>query len=256
MSRKGRPAARAVDLGLAVAIALLGLVLRLAYAADYARHPLGRLAWVDEGAYWSRAQEIVGGAWLPGRPFYQDPLYPYLLAGLIRFVGPEVARLRVTMACLGALNADRRLLGGPPGSGVGRGDRRRAHRRGLRAPDLHRRTPREGGDGRARRRGGARPDGVVRRPGRPRMAGSRPGTCLGRGRPAPRQCARARAARRGLVDPRQRHRREATAVGSGRPVPAGIRRGDRAGDGGQRHRRPAPRADPDHLAGRSEFLHR
>jgi 4-amino-4-deoxy-L-arabinose transferase-like glycosyltransferase len=105
------------DLGWLLAIGLLGLALRLAYAADFAGHPLGRLAWGDEGAYWSRAREILGGAWLPARPFYQDPLYPYLLAGLIRLGGPEVARLRVVLACLGALTplvvyrAGRRGLG-------------------------------------------------------------------------------------------------------------------------------------------------
>ncbi len=94
----GRP-----DLGRAAAIGLLGLLLRLAYVLDFARHPIGRMPWVDEGAYWTRAQEILAGAWLPARPFYQDPLYPYLLAALIRVVGPDVGRLRVALACLGAL---------------------------------------------------------------------------------------------------------------------------------------------------------
>ncbi|HEX8203370.1 MAG TPA: hypothetical protein VF590_23035, partial [Isosphaeraceae bacterium] len=92
------------DLAWVAAIAALGLGLRLAYALSYAAHPLGRLPWVDEGAYWSRAGAILGGAWLPEEPFYQDPLWPYLLAGLMRGLGTrEVALLRVALAALGAL---------------------------------------------------------------------------------------------------------------------------------------------------------
>jgi 4-amino-4-deoxy-L-arabinose transferase-like glycosyltransferase len=86
-----------------LAIGAGALVVRLAFVTQYAGHPLGRLPWVDEGAYWARAQEIVAGQWLPERPYFQDPLFPYLLAALIRLVGPDVARLRVALACLGAL---------------------------------------------------------------------------------------------------------------------------------------------------------
>ncbi len=85
-----------------VAIGVGALVLRLAFVTQYAGHPLGRLPWVDEGAYWARAQEIIAGAWLPGRPYFQDPLFPYLLAGLMKVVGSDVSRLRIALACLGA----------------------------------------------------------------------------------------------------------------------------------------------------------
>ena len=43
------------------------------------------------------------GSWLPDRPFYQDPLIHYVLAGLMSVVGKEVSTLRVTLACAGAL---------------------------------------------------------------------------------------------------------------------------------------------------------
>lgn len=106
------------DLAWFVVIGALGLGLRLAYARSYGAHPLGRLPWVDEGAYWTRAREILGGAWLPERPFYQDPLWPYLLAGLMRALRTEdVAPLRTALAALGALTplvvcwAGRRGLG-------------------------------------------------------------------------------------------------------------------------------------------------
>src|ERR1700733_5440935 len=94
---------RSGDHGWLLAIGGVALTLRLAYASEFAGHPLGRLPWVDEGAYYTRAQAILNGSWLPERPFYQDPLYPYLLAGLMRIVGVEVARLRVALACLGTL---------------------------------------------------------------------------------------------------------------------------------------------------------
>jgi 4-amino-4-deoxy-L-arabinose transferase-like glycosyltransferase len=94
---------RSGDLGWLLAIGGVALTLRLAYSSEFASHPLGRLPWVDEGAYYTRAQAILNGSWLPERPFYQDPLYPYLLAALMRIVGIEVARLRVALACLGTL---------------------------------------------------------------------------------------------------------------------------------------------------------
>ena len=101
------PAARrswAIDLGWALAIGLTGLALRLAVADRYGSHVIGRIAWVDEDAYRSWAYQIADGQLLPDRPFYQDPLLAYLLAGLMHLAGTtEVASLRMAMACLGSL---------------------------------------------------------------------------------------------------------------------------------------------------------
>jgi hypothetical protein len=89
----------------------------LAYVLDFARHPIGRLPWVDEGAYWARASAILGGGWLPDRPFFQDPLYPYFLAMVMKIVGPQVSGVRLALGCLGAVTpvlvywAGRRGLG-------------------------------------------------------------------------------------------------------------------------------------------------
>jgi hypothetical protein len=91
------------DLGWGVAIGLVGLVLRVACARQFAADPLGRFLWIDEQAYWTRARAILAGQVLPDQPFYQDPLYPYLLAALMVVVGDSVAALRLAMACLGAL---------------------------------------------------------------------------------------------------------------------------------------------------------
>ncbi len=100
-----------------LAIVGLSLTLRLAYALEFAGEPVGWLPWGDEGAYWERALEIRQGGWLPGQPFYQDPLLPYLLAGWMSLFGSDVARLRVVLAVVGALTplviygAGRRGLG-------------------------------------------------------------------------------------------------------------------------------------------------
>ena len=91
------------DLAWSVVIGGLGLALRLAYARQFVSHPYGVFPWVDENAYWLWALSIRDGAWLPSRPFYQDPLFAYLLAGLIAVVGPGLAALRMALACLGAL---------------------------------------------------------------------------------------------------------------------------------------------------------
>ncbi len=106
-----------LDLALAAAIGAVALALRLAYVLDFAQHPMGRYARVDEGAYMLRAGQIVSGAWLPSRPFYQDPLFPYVLAVFLRVCGPDPGRLRIALACLGSLTppavfwAGRRGLG-------------------------------------------------------------------------------------------------------------------------------------------------
>jgi hypothetical protein len=113
----GRVEGLGLDLSWAAVIVAVSLGLRLAYVLDFARHPMGRYARVDEGAYMLRAGEIVSGAWLPSGPFYQDPLFPYVLAVFQRACGPDPGRLRIALACLGSLTpaavfwAGRRGLG-------------------------------------------------------------------------------------------------------------------------------------------------
>lgn len=104
MSDLRQPVARFPrDAGWLVAIGLTGAAVRLVYAWQYTDQPLGQYPWVDESSYWSWAQAILRGGWWPVRPFYQDPLYPYWLAGLMAVVGTDVAGLRMASAGLGAL---------------------------------------------------------------------------------------------------------------------------------------------------------
>jgi hypothetical protein len=91
------------DLIWATVIGGLGLAIRLAYAWQLAEHPYGRFPWVDENAYWRWALAIKGGRWLPERPFYQDPLFAYVLAGLMALVGTGFGALRLALAALGSL---------------------------------------------------------------------------------------------------------------------------------------------------------
>src|SRR5262245_30616987 len=80
----------------------LGLALRLAYAWQLSEHPYGHFPWVDENAYWRWAIAIRSGQWLPAQPFYQDPLFAYLLAALMAVVGTGFPALRIALAATGS----------------------------------------------------------------------------------------------------------------------------------------------------------
>jgi hypothetical protein len=109
------------DLAWLVAIFLSALVVRLLFAWQYARAPLGQYPWVDESSYWTWAQAILRGGWLPIRPFYQDPLYPYWLACLMAVIGTDVATLRIVSAGLGAITPVAIALVGRAGLGRAQG---------------------------------------------------------------------------------------------------------------------------------------
>jgi hypothetical protein len=106
-----------LDLALAAAIGSVALALRLVYVLDFAGHPMGRYARVDEAAYMLRADQIVSGVWLPHLPFYQDPLFPYVLAVFVRVCGPDPGRLRIALACLGSLTPSAVFWAGRRGLG-------------------------------------------------------------------------------------------------------------------------------------------
>jgi len=56
----------------------------------------------DAAGYYRWAQEIARGAWLGTKPFYQAPLYPYVLGGCFRALGDGVWTIRVVQAVWGA----------------------------------------------------------------------------------------------------------------------------------------------------------
>lgn len=83
------------------AIAVLALLIRAihlyhALGTPFASAPVG-----DAARYLQWAQEIAGGKWTADQPFYQAPLYPYLLAIVFLITKPTVAAVLVVQS-LGA----------------------------------------------------------------------------------------------------------------------------------------------------------
>ncbi len=78
----------------------LGLSLLLAYLGS----PLGAGLSLDEESYFAWAQRIVGGDLLGRGPFFQDPLYPYVLAGILRLCSGAVIAARLFNLGLGVLS--------------------------------------------------------------------------------------------------------------------------------------------------------
>lgn len=67
---------------------------------SFVEHPT-----IDPAAYLARAKEILGGAWFPKDVFFQDPLYPYLLAGMIKITGGATLGPYFLHAAFSALTA-------------------------------------------------------------------------------------------------------------------------------------------------------
>jgi 4-amino-4-deoxy-L-arabinose transferase-like glycosyltransferase len=66
---------------------LLSATLRCAYVLSVSTSPAVAFPMVDSRSYHEKALEILAGNWLGDRIFYQDPLYPYFLAGLYAAFG-------------------------------------------------------------------------------------------------------------------------------------------------------------------------
>ena len=115
------------DLWVALALAVLGLAVRLAYLYQIRSLPLLHYLISDARAYADWAAQISAGDWLSRGQgvFYQAPLYPYFLA-LMRFLfGPDLWPVRLLQAGLGAASgvlvflAGRRWLGRAEGLAAG-----------------------------------------------------------------------------------------------------------------------------------------
>lgn len=87
----------------ALAIALLALGLRWAVILEVeAHHPSAAHPAIDEASYVEWGLRVAGGDLLGEGVFFQEPLYPYLLGGLFRLLGPEPGGPRRFQALLGA----------------------------------------------------------------------------------------------------------------------------------------------------------
>lgn len=100
-----------------LAIALLASALRVAYVLTLRSTPWFDQLVVDPEFYDAWATRIAAGDWMGARPFYMDPLYPYLLAVLYRLVGRDLLLARLlnvalsTAACVLVARLGR-LVGG------------------------------------------------------------------------------------------------------------------------------------------------
>lgn len=84
-----RPARwQARDTAAAGILFAVAAAVRLAFLASVWHHPAVRLPVLDAEAYHRKALHILAGGGIGEGVFYQDPLYPYVLAGLYAVFGP------------------------------------------------------------------------------------------------------------------------------------------------------------------------
>ncbi len=75
------------DKSLAIIVFMAAMAVRLVFIGQWHTTPYGDLPLLDAQAYDKWAQNILNGAWLHGKAFYQSPLYPYVLAVLYGVFG-------------------------------------------------------------------------------------------------------------------------------------------------------------------------
>jgi 4-amino-4-deoxy-L-arabinose transferase-like glycosyltransferase len=88
----------------AIGLFAASLVLRCGYLWSVWDSPFVRYPMVDSLAYHEKALAILSGDWAGEGVFYQDPLYPYLLAGLYALFGSGSPAVLVAQACLDAIS--------------------------------------------------------------------------------------------------------------------------------------------------------
>jgi hypothetical protein len=89
-------------LNILLGVALIALVVRLAYVWQISHAPFFDLRFGDARAYHEWALRIAGGDWLGQDVFYQAPFYPYFLAVVYKSLGVSVATVRFVQAVFGA----------------------------------------------------------------------------------------------------------------------------------------------------------
>ncbi|WP_345323094.1 tetratricopeptide repeat protein [Novipirellula rosea] len=84
-------------------IGVLAFILRWICLAETAAIASTQQLLGDAATYYAWAEKIAAGSWYGDTTFYQAPLYPYVLAILIKFGGVAVPGIRFTQAILGSL---------------------------------------------------------------------------------------------------------------------------------------------------------
>jgi tetratricopeptide (TPR) repeat protein len=88
----------------AVALFVLGLVVRASLLVEISRTPFFLVRNIDSEAYHQWAVSIAAGHWLPTEAFYQSPLYAYYLATLYTLFGDGTWSPRVVQVALGSVS--------------------------------------------------------------------------------------------------------------------------------------------------------
>ncbi len=86
-------------------VVVLALLIRLVYVLETGAVPMLRHLVGDAAGYYRWAEAVGSGQWLGSEPFYQAPLYPYVLAVIFRTLGDQVWLVRVVQAVWGAVAA-------------------------------------------------------------------------------------------------------------------------------------------------------
>ena len=84
-------------------IFLVALVIRALFVHQWLQLPYGQVPFLDANSYDQWAQSIAEGNWLRHTAFYQNPLYPYLVAMLYKAFGHSLILVGYFQAVLGAL---------------------------------------------------------------------------------------------------------------------------------------------------------
>ena len=86
----------------ALALFAFAATARILYVHSVWPHPAVRYPVLDCLAYHDWALAILDGNWQGSRVYYQDPLYPFFLAGLYAIFGPDTQGVLIAQALLGA----------------------------------------------------------------------------------------------------------------------------------------------------------
>ncbi len=92
------------DWTLALVVAALAALVRVVILVQFRSTILGQYVSMDAFGYQAWSLDIAGGHWLGDRVFYQEPLYPYLLALIHLVFGPGLLPVFVTQLVAGTVN--------------------------------------------------------------------------------------------------------------------------------------------------------
>jgi hypothetical protein len=84
---------------------LAALVVRMVHLATIRDSPFFNHLYIDPGFYDEWGLRIAAGQWLSDRPFFLDPLYPYLIGGVYAIFGHSYVAVGILQGVLGALVA-------------------------------------------------------------------------------------------------------------------------------------------------------